>query len=244
MQTLVLITVLYFSLAAFILLFRDKNTRNAIYLLSKVLLQNFLKKSEIEKFFNEYSPAAKKLYAHCAKFKVKVGFAKTVGAGGISICGIIPSVAVNEKLLEKKSGTNGLLELILVHELAHVLVDKKTRWTDFSCVIGRKLIFCNIASEIAAWEKAFLILKELDIKIDDDIFWREAALRLGTYLRYFTFICDKIKTPRCPRMLDFLSSEAITKFRNFGQKEYDEIEKMFFHPSDRLNIPEKNFIIE
>lgn len=243
MQTLVLILILYFSLIALILLFRNRNSRNVIYLISKVLLQNFLKKSDIEKFFNEYSPAAKKLYAHCVESKVKVGFAKSVRVG-ISILGVIPVIVANEKFFKEKSETNGLLELILVHELAHILVDKKTRWTNFSCARGKKIIFCNIASEIAAWEKAFLILKELDIKIDADVFWREAALRLGTHLRYFAFVCDKIKTPRCPRILDFLSSEVITKFRNFSQKEYDEIEKMFFYPQNQLDIPEKNFIIE
>ncbi len=238
----VLVIAFFLALMALILIATDKILREKIWLLTACLFQNFWKKAEIEKFFNEYSPAAKKLYAHCKRHNAAVGFVKT--RKGKSIVGLIPVIALNEKIFKEKIKTNGMLEMIIAHELGHVIVSNETPYADFLCAKPKKLTFCQIADEIAAWEKAFLILNELNIKIDEDLFWREAALLLGTHFKVFMSICDKIKTPRCPKMIDFLSTKIITKFRNFNQDDYAEIEKIFFAVNGELDIPKKNFIIE
>lgn len=243
MENPVLVLFFFLALMFLILFAKDENLREKTCLIIKIRFQNLRKKAEIKKFFNEYSPAAKKLYEECARNNIAVGFVKN--HSGAAVSGPAPVIALNNFFLKEISKASGLLELIFVHELGHILADNEKPWTEFWCAKPGKLTFCRLSDEIAAWEKAFLILKEMHIKIDDDVFWREAALRLGTHLNYFQHVCDKIKTPRCPKITAFLFTEIMTKFRNFKQEDLAEIEKIMFSVrNNEIVIPEKNFIIE
>jgi len=203
-------------------------------------IKAILNRPKIEKFLNNHSSASKKIYKYCVNLNIKIIFTKKYAGRSIYLSPKRQYIFLNKNLFSKKISANGLLELIITHEIGHLVLNRHK--ASFFC--NKKNINCSIWEEKTAWEKAMKIFSELEIKIDQDLFWQKAAFPFATHLFIFTKEnCDEIIKADCPLLIIFLNSPIIKKVANFSKEEQQIVLTMITN-YNYIFTPPFNFIIE